>query len=90
MAVCRAQVAKAKRGSVTHFEKIADRLEGRVVQQVEMKRQVTHEFTAAEMEKARAVVRRLRVIDVEAKEIEEGKDADRSPSSPASQYLRQS
>jgi hypothetical protein len=66
-----AMAKKVKKGDVKAFAEVANRLEGRVVQQVEMKGEVKHEFTVAEMEKARAVVNRLRVIDVESKETEE-------------------
>lgn len=70
-AIAKAMVSKARKGSVSHFESIADRVEGAVARSVEMKGEITHTLTTEQMERAARVLEKLKVIDVEPQVLED-------------------
>jgi hypothetical protein len=59
-----AMAKKVKKGDVRAFSEVANRLEGKVAQQVGL--DVTVAMTPGEMQKASAILDRMRVIDAES------------------------
>ena len=62
-ALARAIVRFARKGSVHHFREIADRLEGKVTQPVELAGTVEHVITEAEKLHAIELVQEMRVLE---------------------------